>query len=123
MTTERKTIDVSTGDGWNTGGNENLYGQRQARIHAPSLALTLQESQDVLLADGTLHVTDDRPAGVVHELDTDLRDTTTGASAAKDLDAGERAQNNRQEGCRGRRTVRLWTLITVASLTGAFDES
>ena len=92
MTTERKTIDVSTGDGWNTGGNENLYGQRQARIHAPSLALTLQESQDVLLADGTLHVTDDRPAGVVHELDTDLRDTTTGASAAKDLNVEEHAQ-------------------------------
>ena len=62
-----------------------MYGQRQARIHAPSLTLTLQESQDVLLTDGALHVTDDRPAGVVHELDTDLRDTTTGAGATKDL--------------------------------------
>ena len=53
--------------------------------NSPSLTLTLQESQDVLLADGALHVTDDRPAGVVHELNTDLRDTTTGASAPKDL--------------------------------------
>ena len=55
------------------------------KLHAPSLTLTLQESQDVLLADGALHVADDRPAGIVHELDTDLRDTTTGASAAKNL--------------------------------------
>ena len=123
MTTEQKAIDVSTGDGWSTGANENMHRLKQTRVHAPSLTLTLQESQDVLLADGALHVTDDRPAGVVHELDTDLRDTTTGASAAKDLNGGERAQNNRQEGCRGRGTVRLWTLITVASLTGAFDES
>ena len=55
------------------------------RYDVPSLTLTLQESQDVLLTDGALHVTDDRPAGVVHELDTDLRDTTTRASAPKDL--------------------------------------
>ena len=57
-------------------------------MHIPSLTLTLQESQDVLLADGALHVTDDGPAGVVHELDADLRDTTTGASASKDLRRG-----------------------------------
>lgn len=54
-------------------------------MHIPSLALTLQESQDVLLADGALHITDNRPTGIIQELDTDLRDTTTGASASKDL--------------------------------------
>ena len=55
------------------------------RHHVPSLTLTLQESQDVLLADRALHVPDDRPGGVVHELNANLRDTTARAGAPKDL--------------------------------------
>ncbi len=53
--------------------------------HAPSLTLTLQESQDILLADRAFHITDDGTTGIVHELDTNLRDTTTRAGASEDL--------------------------------------
>ena len=53
--------------------------------HIPSLTLTLQESQDIVLPHGSLDVTDDRTASVVQESNSDLGDTTTGASPAKDL--------------------------------------
>ena len=68
-------------------GIEGKYQAKSAvdEEYTPSFTLTLQESQDVLLADRALHVTDDGTAGIVHELDTDLRDTTTGASASQDL--------------------------------------
>ena len=66
----------------------------------PSLTLTLQESQIVLLADGTLHVIDDCVSGIVHELYTDLRDTTTGASAPKDLGIRVKGQRGPSDGCR-----------------------
>ena len=56
------------------------------QMHIPSLTLTLQESQDVLLTDGALHVTDDGSVDVVHELNTDLSDTTTRTSPAEDLE-------------------------------------
>lgn len=53
--------------------------------HSPSLTLTLQESQDIVLSYWALHVTDDASACVVQELNADLGDTTTGASPAEDL--------------------------------------
>lgn len=56
------------------------------QIHIPSLTLTLQESQDVLLTDGALHITDDGSVGIVHELDTNLSDTSTRTSPAEDLE-------------------------------------
>ena len=72
----------------------------QRHEHVPSLTLTLQESQDVLLPYGTLHVPDDCPARVVHELDADLRHTTTRTSAAEDL-ADVEHDNNRDCGSKG----------------------
>ena len=68
--------------------------------YAPCLTLRLEQSKDVLLTDRALDVADDRPGGVVHELDADLRDTTAGASAPKDLFEGDKriyGQNLRQE--------------------------
>ena len=56
------------------------------QMHIPSLTLTLQESQDVLLTDGALHITDDGSVDVVHELNTNLSDTTTRTSPAEDLE-------------------------------------
>lgn len=53
--------------------------------YSPSLTLTLQESQDIVLPYGSLHVTDNVTGGVVQELYSDLDDTTTGASTSKDL--------------------------------------
>lgn len=64
--------------------------------HVPSLTLTLQESQNVLLPYGTLNVPDDCPARVVHELDTDLGDTSTRTSPTKDLEVRKAmVRNNR----------------------------
>ena len=83
--------------------------------HAPSLTLTLEESEDVLLPDGSLDVTDDGAGGVVHELDTNLSDTTTGASPSENLPNVQLLLHFPGEIAR--------TLMTLASLTGAFDES
>lgn len=44
----------------------------------PSLTLRLEEAEDVILADGALDVSDDGPGLVIHELDTDLGNTSTG---------------------------------------------
>lgn len=49
------------------------------------LALRLHKGQDVTLADRADHVADDRAAGVVEELDADLRALTTRAGAAENL--------------------------------------
>ena len=57
----------------------------QKDMDAPSLTLTLQESQDILVPHGALHVTDDCPGRVVQELDTDLGNTSTRSCPAKDL--------------------------------------
>ena len=51
------------------------------------LTLSLEQNKDVANSDGALDVTDDGTL-VVHELDADLSDSTTGASAAEDLDDG-----------------------------------
>lgn len=56
-----------------------------AQEHSPGLTLRLEESEDVVDADGALDVADDGTRGVVHELDANLGDTTTRASAAEDL--------------------------------------
>jgi hypothetical protein len=50
----------------------------------PGLALRLEQAENVVLADRALDVADDGAGLVVHELDTALGDTTTGAGTAKD---------------------------------------
>lgn len=54
-------------------------------MDAPSLTLTLEQRQDVVLPDRALHVTDDCPCNIVNELDADLGDTSTGACASEHL--------------------------------------
>ncbi len=49
------------------------------------LTLGLEEGEDVVLLDGALDVADDRSAGLVHELDADLDDTTARAGTAENL--------------------------------------
>lgn len=83
--------------------------------HAPSLTLTLEQSEDILLPNGSLDVTDDGAGGVVHEFDADLGDTTTRASPSENL------LKCSYFGYFLGRIPR--TLMTLASLTGAFDES
>ena len=53
------------------------------QMHIPSLTLTLEKSEDVLLPDRSLDVTDDGARGVVHELDAALGNTTTGACSSQ----------------------------------------
>lgn len=45
---------------------------------AAGLALGLEEAEDVVLANGSLDVTDDRAGGVVDEIDADLGHASTG---------------------------------------------
>lgn len=49
------------------------------------LTLGLEEGEDVVSLDGALDVADDRSAGLVHELDADLDDTTARAGTAENL--------------------------------------
>jgi hypothetical protein len=49
-----------------------------------SLTLGLEQAENVVNPDWALDVTDDGTGGVVHELDADLGDTTTGSGAAED---------------------------------------
>lgn len=51
--------------------------------HAPGFTLGFEESEDVVLLDGALDVSDDRSGGVVHEFNANLSNTTTGAGAAQ----------------------------------------
>lgn len=51
-----------------------------------SFTFGFQEAEDVVFADGALDVTNDATVGVIHEFDTNLSDTTTGAGTAEDLD-------------------------------------
>ncbi len=55
-------------------------------LNVPSLTLGLEESEDVVLANGALDVADDGAGRVVHELDADLGDSSAGSSAAENLD-------------------------------------
>lgn len=58
----------------------------QARLSESSgLTLGLEEGKDVVSLDGALDVADDGSAGLVHELDADLDDTTARASTAEDF--------------------------------------
>lgn len=63
--------------------------QKQHPAHRLSessgLTLGLEEGKDVVDLDGALDVADDRATGLVHELDTDLDDTTARAGAAENL--------------------------------------
>jgi hypothetical protein len=54
-------------------------------INVPGFTLTLQQGEDVLFSNRSLHITDNCPCSVVHELYTDLRDTSTRTSASKHL--------------------------------------
>ena len=54
--------------------------------YAPSLTLRLEQSKDIVLADGALDVTDDAARSVVHELNAALDHTTARAGTAKNLD-------------------------------------
>ena len=51
----------------------------------PGLTLGLEEGEDVVLPDGADNVADDGARLVVEELNADLGDGTTGASAAENL--------------------------------------
>ena len=53
--------------------------------HAPCLTLGLEECKDVVDTDWALHVTDDRTACIIEELNPDLGDTTTRTGTAEDL--------------------------------------
>jgi len=53
--------------------------------NTPCFTLRLEQGQDVSLPDGALDVPNDRALGLIHEFDANLGDTTTGASAAKNL--------------------------------------
>lgn len=62
---------------------------RRTRGHkrdSPCFTLAFQQCEDVLLPNGSLDVSDDRPRGVVHELDADLGDTTPRPSSSKNLE-------------------------------------
>lgn len=48
-----------------------------------SLSLGFEQAEDVIDLDWALDVTDDAAGSVIHELDTDLGDTTTGAGTAE----------------------------------------
>jgi len=54
--------------------------------NVPSLTFRLEKSEDVVLPDGTLYVSYDRTGRVVHELDANLGDSTTGTGTTEDLD-------------------------------------
>ena len=60
-------------------------GKKRRDGHAPSFTLRLEQSKDVLYTDRALDVTDDRAGAIVHELDTDLGDSSSRSSAAKNL--------------------------------------
>lgn len=53
--------------------------------NSPSLPLGLQKSQDVINLDGSLDVSDNGSRAVVHELDSDLSDTSSGTGTTEDL--------------------------------------
>lgn len=53
--------------------------------NSPSLSLRLQKRQNVIDSHGALDVSDDGSVRVVHEFDSDLGDTTSGAGSAEDL--------------------------------------
>lgn len=57
----------------------------KAQKYSPGLTLRLEESEDVVDANGALDVADDGARSVVHELNADLGDTTTRAGTAEDL--------------------------------------
>jgi len=71
-------------DDWRV--NEIRVAEIRSKVDVPGFTLALEESEDIVLADGALDVTDDCAGSIVHELDTDLGDTTARASPSKDLE-------------------------------------
>ena len=65
-------------------------------IHSPCLTLTLEKGENILMANGALDVTDKSTGLVVHEFNSDLGDTTTGASTAENLQQIEEYQRAAQ---------------------------
>jgi len=56
-----------------------------ALTESSRFTLRLEQAEDVVFADRALDVANDRAGSVVHELDTNLGNTTTGASAAENF--------------------------------------
>ena len=50
-----------------------------------SFTFRFQKTEDIVLANGTLDVTDDGTVGIVHEFNADLGDTTTRTGTAENL--------------------------------------
>ena len=63
-----------------------LENRGQASLSESSgLTLGFEEGKNVIDLDGALDVADDGSAGLVHELDADLDDSTARAGTAEDL--------------------------------------
>jgi hypothetical protein len=58
---------------------------QDSKKHSPSFSLRLQKGEDVVKPDGTLDVSDDRSVGLVHELDSDLGNTSSRSGSAENL--------------------------------------
>lgn len=58
--------------------------QEDSLPQATGFTLGLEEAEDIVLANGSLDVSDDRSGLVVHELDADLGNTTARAGTAED---------------------------------------
>jgi hypothetical protein len=71
--------------------NTSVYGSlKRSLSESLSFTLSLQEGEDVAYLDGSLYVSDKRTVSKFrcrfgHESDTNLNDTTTGASTSDDL--------------------------------------
>ena len=87
--------------------------------HAPCLTLRLKKGEDVVHPDWALDVTNDATARVVKELYPDLCDTTTRTGTAEDLQTQRCVVSANWHSCIPERPE-IWTLVTVASLTGTF---
>jgi hypothetical protein len=85
-------------------------------VSVPSLTLTLQQSENVVLSHRSLDVTDNGTGRIVHEFNPDLSHTSSRSSPAEDLTTDVNF-------CPMPGQDQLYTLMTLASLTGAFDES
>lgn len=91
-------------------------------VNSPGFTLALQQCENVLFPNGALDVSDDRSRGVVHELDAYLGDTTSRSSSSEDLEKGGEGPVSEKKKVDSRVDCQR-TLITLASLTGAFDVS
>jgi tetrahydromethanopterin S-methyltransferase subunit C len=59
--------------------------KRSILTETTSFTFRFQETEDIVLTNGTLDVTDDGTVGIVHEFNADLGDTTTRTGTAENL--------------------------------------